>query len=129
MKSHSLAKELIALGEAILRAPNMDTSALRVLDANLIGERSENDAEMAFGITTLAQLSKHSRSEWIKFSEDHSIPLVYNERDSARNVMGKIMSYLANNETEIVRVRDSVKQAGGSSNRLNQALTTLLKGY
>ena len=125
MKTHSLAKELIALGEALLRGPNIDTKNLN-LDG-LPTSQSNDEAEMAFGITTLAQLSKYSRSEWVQFAEDHKIPVSYNPRDSGRNIMGKIMSYLANNDMEIQRVRESVSLGRGSSNRLNQALNTLLK--
>lgn len=125
MKTHSFAKELIALGEALLNGPNVDTKDISL--GNLHSSPDTGEAEMAFGITTLAQLSKFSRSEWVQFTEDHKIPVSFNQRDSGRNIMGKIMSYLAQNDNEIQRVRDSVKQGGGSSNRLNQALNTLLK--
>lgn len=125
MKTHSLAKELIALGEALLSGPNIDTKKLSLGD--LPNPPDTGEAEMAFGITTLAQLSKYTRSEWVQFADDHKIPVSFNQRDSGRNIMGKIMSYLASNDAEIQRVRDSVEQGRGSSNRLNQALNTLLK--
>lgn len=125
MKTHSLAKELIALGEALLQGPNIDTKKLKLID--LSGETGSSEAEMAFGITTLAQLSKYKRSEWVEFTDEHSLPVQFNERDSARNIMGKIMSYLASNEHEIQRVRNNVSHSKGSSSRLNQALSTLLK--
>ena len=125
MKTHSLAKELIALGQALLHGPNIDTKNLNLGDVPTSPDTDE--AEMAFGITTLAQLSKYSRSEWVQFAEDHKIPVSFNQRDSGRNIMGKIMSYLASNDNEIQRVRESVEQGRGSSNRLNQALNTLLK--
>ncbi|WP_323789954.1 hypothetical protein [Thalassovita sp.] len=125
MKTHSLAKELIALGEALLNGPNIDTKKMSLGD--LPHSPGADEAEMAFGITTLAQLSKFSRNEWVQFAEDHQIPVSFNQRDSGRNIMGKIMSYLAHDDTEIQRVRDSVQKGRGSSNRLNQALNTLLK--
>ena len=125
MKTHSLAKELIALGQMLLRGPNIDTKDLNLGDVS--SASGVDEAEMAFGITTLAQLSKYKRSEWVQFAQDHKIPVLFNNRDSARNIMGKIMSYLANNDMEIQRVRESVDQGRGSSNRLNQALNTLLK--
>lgn len=127
MKTHSLAKELISLGEALLRGPNIDSKKLGMIDLSTTPNGSETEAEMAFGITTLAQLSKYKRVEWVQFAEDHSIPVQFNERDSSRNIMGKIMSYLANDEQEIQRVRQSVSHSKSSSNRLNQALNTLLK--
>lgn len=128
MKTHSLAKELMVLGQALLDGPNIDTKRLGLIDKKSDTLGSNSEAEMAFGITTLAQLSKHKRSEWIQFAADHSLPVEFNERDSARNIMGKIMSYLASNESEIQRIRINVSQSSGSSNRLNQALNTLLKG-
>jgi hypothetical protein len=127
MKSHSLAKELIALGDALLKAPNIETKQLGQLFSGVGGSASQSSAEMNFGITTLAQLSKHKRSEWIEFAQAHSINIQFNERDSARNIMGKIMSYLADNESEIQRVRNSVSHSKEPSNRLNQALNILLK--
>lgn len=127
MKTHNLGKELIALGEALLRGPNIDTKYLEFADRVRSAGPADNSAEMAFGITTLAQLSKFSRSEWVNFTREHKIPIVFNERDSGRNIMGKIMSYLADSEGEIERIRTSVARPG-SSNRLNQALNTLLKG-
>lgn len=127
MKTHSLAKELIALGEALLQGPNIDSKKLGMIDLSSTTKDSDSEAEMAFGITTLAQLSKYTRVEWVQFARDHSLPVNFNERDSARNIMGKIMSYLANDEHEMQRVRQSVSQAKPSSNRLNQALNTLLK--
>lgn len=127
MKTHSLAKELIALGEALLRGPNVDSKKLGMTDLSSASNSTETEAEMAFGITTLAQLSKYKRAEWVQFASDHSLPVEFNERDSARNIIGKIMSYLANDEQEIQRVRQSVSHSKASSNRLNQALNTLLK--
>ena len=82
---------------------------------------------MAFGVTTLAQLSKHSKSEWLDFANSHGIPLAFNRQDSARNIMGKIMSYLADNHSEMERVRESVTDEAGSSNRLNSAFNVLLR--
>lgn len=125
MKAHSLAKELIALGESLLAGPNIDTRHLNMRDRRENGYQG-NSAEMAFGITTLAQLSRFSRSEWVQFAREHDLPISYNDRDSGRNIMGKIMSYLADSDAEIERIRTSVSQPG-SSNRLNQALNTLLK--
>lgn len=127
MKTHSLAKELIALGQALLDGPNIETKAFKSLSLTDGITSSNSDAEMAFGITTLAQLSKYTRAEWVSFASEHSLPVQYNERDSGRNIMGKIMSYLASDEAEIQRVRNSVSHSRGSSNRLNQALNTLLR--
>jgi hypothetical protein len=127
MKTHSLAKELITLGNALLEGPNIDTKKLSSLIMSGPTDATHHE-EMAFGITTLAQLSKYKRTEWVQFANDHSIPVEFNERDSARNIMGKIMSYLANNEDEIKRVRNSVSHSKETSNRLNQALNTLLRG-
>ena len=127
MKAHSLGRELIALGESLLAGPNIETRNLAITDVRELKQASGPSAEMAFGITTLAQLSRFSRSEWVSFVAEHQIPIVFNERDSGRNIMGKIMSYLADSDAEIERIRTSVAQPG-SSNRLNQALNTLLKG-
>nr|WP_315384226.1 hypothetical protein [uncultured Sphingomonas sp.] len=126
MKSHSLAKDLIALGEALLRAPNVETKSLNSL-VSLPAAPSKQDQEMAFGVTTLAQLSHYSKAEWLSFAENHNIPIEFNRQDSSRNIMGKIMSYLADNQSEIERVRDSVADVSGSSNRLNNAFSILLK--
>lgn len=115
------------MGEALMRGPNVETHRLFFTDEKSERSRDNNTAEMAFGITTLAQLSRFTRSEWVDFAKEHQIPIMFNERDSGRNIMGKIMSYLADSDGEIERIRTSVSQPGSSS-RLNQALNTLLKG-
>ena len=126
MKSHSLARELIDLGEALLKGPNVETKS-QAFRAGLLGTTGANpEAEMAFGVTTLAQLSRFKRTEWINFARQHNLAIEFNERDSSRNIMGKIMSYLADRQPELERVRDSVARSTGSSNRLNQAFNTLL---
>lgn len=127
MKSHSLARELIALGEALLQMPNVETKSLSSL-LNSKSVPSKKDQEMAFGVTTLAQLSQYSKPEWLSFADTHGIPIAFNRQDSSRNIMGKIMSYLAENRSEMERVRDSVVSDTGSSNRLNSAFSILLKG-
>nr|WP_319485691.1 hypothetical protein [uncultured Cohaesibacter sp.] len=127
MKSHSLARELIALGEALLSAPNVETKNISSL-LKMESQSSIQRKEMGMGITTMAHLSKYSKAEWIEFAEAHKIPINFNERDSSRNIMGKIMSYLAENESEMKRVRESVVDEGGSSNRLNSAFSILLRG-
>lgn len=126
MKSHSLAKELIALGEALLQMPNIETKSLSSLMST--NAPSKKDQEMAFGVTTLAQLSQYSKSEWLGFAETHGIPIASNKQDSSRNIMGKIMSYLAENQSEMERIRESVTDESGSSNRLNSAFSILLRG-
>jgi len=126
MKTHSLAKELIALGEALINGPNIDTSKLKLLGLDhAVGSRS--DEKMVIGITTLAQLSRFKKSEWVQFVKEHDLPIPLNTRDSARDLVGKIMNYFANNDHEINRVRNSIRHSDESSNRLNQALNTLLK--
>lgn len=125
MKSHSLARELIALGDSLLQMPNVETKSLSsLLNPNV---PSKKDQEMAFGVTTLAQLSQYSKTEWLGFAEAHGIPIAFNKQDSARNIMGKIMSYLADNQSEMERVRESVTDGAGSSNRLNSAFNILLR--
>jgi len=127
MKSHSLARELIALGEAILQTPNVETKSLSSLLSHK-SSPSKKDQEMAFGVTTLAQMSQYSKSEWLSFADTHGIPIAFNGQDSSRNIMGKIMSYLSENQSEMERVRESVVGDSGSSNRLNNAFSILLKG-
>ena len=126
MKSHSLARELIALGEALLKAPNIETKGIDGLLNSESHQHSKQGQEMAFGITTMAQLSKYNKSEWLAFAKSHNIPITFNARDSSRNIMGKIMSYLSENESEMKRVRESIAES--SSNRLNNAFNILLRG-
>ncbi|WP_282044931.1 hypothetical protein [Roseibium album] len=126
MKTHTFAKELISLGEALLLGPNLDTSELRSI-GSVLGSNNKGNEEMAIGITTLAELSKHSKNEWVQFIEFHQLPIKYSERDSSRNIMGKIMSYLASDEEAVQRVRRRVVHGSGSSSRLDNAFNLLLK--
>lgn len=126
MKSHTFAKELIALGEVLLSGPNIEMKKLPLSFGSETGEETVR-SEMAFGITTLVELSKFSRTEWVSFVSEHNLPVEFNQRDSSRNIIGKIMSYLASHETELQRVKETIVKSSNSSNRLNKAFDALLK--
>jgi hypothetical protein len=98
MKTHELENELISLAKALKLGPNINVGQLPDL---LRGNGESVNDEMAFGISTLTHLLKFSKQDWLAFIQEHNLPINYNTRDSARNVIGKIMHYLESNEEAI----------------------------
>ena len=87
-----------------------------------------NVGGMALGIATLVQLTKFSKTEWVSFINEHDLPISYSQRDSSRNLIGKIMSHLAAHQDALDRVSRSIDSGTDpSSKRLNEALRVLLK--
>ena len=126
MKTHDFAKELTALAKALRAGPNIE---IRELSNYFSGSMDSGKVEMAFGISTLTQLSTFTRQEWIQFIKEHRLPVDFGPRDSSRNIIGKIMSYLSEHEDALARVSKSIgDERTGSSKRLNMALRVLLKG-
>ena len=103
MKTHDLANELISLAKALKKGPNMNVGQLPDFFAT---NQGLDNGEMAFGISTLTHLSKFSKQEWLGFIKEHNLPISFNERDSARNLIGKIMSYLDTNKEALSRVSE-----------------------
>lgn len=123
MKTHDLAKALTQLGKLLRTLPNQD---LDDLGSTIAKYASGSTANVGISLSALASLSKFSKSDWEKIARDFELPVDLRPRDAARDVMGKILTYLAENDAERRRVEMKSRVATDEPSELSNALRFLL---
>jgi hypothetical protein len=123
MKTHELAKGLSSLSKILRSLPNQELSSFGEGVASL--KKSAN-SEVGISLSTLAAFSKYSKGDWQKVISDFDLPLQIRPRDASRDVMGKILTYLADNESERRRIASTSQKEGGGPSELSSALSFLL---
>jgi hypothetical protein len=123
MKTHDLAKALTQLGKLLRSLPNQE---LDDLDSTLKKSAASRSTDVGISLSALASLSKFSKSDWEKIAQDFDLPVDLRPRDAARDVMGKILTYLAENDAERERVAMKTRVASDEPSELSSALRFLL---
>jgi hypothetical protein len=123
MKTHDLAKALTQLGKLLRNLPNQD---LGDLSSALSKSASIPSVDIGISLSVLASLSKFNKSDWEKIARDFELPVDIRPRDAARDVMGKILTYLAENDAERERVAMKARAATDEPSELSNALKFLL---
>jgi hypothetical protein len=124
MKSHELAQALTMLARILKSGPNVDLAQLRLKD--MFGGHSSQ--ELALNLSTLVSLSSVDKSKWLELIKEHGFPIEVRPRDGARDIFGKLCSYLEANPQAQERLKQSATRATSkSSPELMKALATLLK--
>ena len=121
MKTHALARQLTALARALRNLPDMEVDGLKNL-------QSGSDSNIALGLSTLTSLSTIDKSEWLEFIHLNNIPVEIRPRDASRDIIGKIMTYLQENEDARQRIaRAATEQKSSVSPELQRAFSILLQ--
>ena len=81
---------------------------------------------MGISLSTLAAFSKYTKKDWQQVISDFDLPLQIRARDASRDIMGKILTYLAENESERKRIAKSSHNEGNGPSELSNALSFLL---
>lgn len=123
MKTHDLAKALTQLGKLLRTLPNQD---LEDLGSTLSKSASGPSADVGISLSALASLSRFNKSDWEKIARDFELPVDLRPRDAARDVMGKILTYLAENDAERKRVAMKSRVDADEPSELSNALRFLL---
>lgn len=123
MKTHDLAKALTQLGKLLRTLPNQD---LGDLGSTLSKSASGPSADIGISLSALAALSKFNKSDWEKIAREFELPVDLRPRDASRDVMGKILTYLAENDAERERVAMKSRSATDEPSELSNALRFLL---
>lgn len=122
MKTHELAKALQHLSKILRGLPNQELDGL---GSALSGGNTQPN--VGISLSALAALSKFNKLDWEQVVRDFELPLEIRPRDGARDVMGKIINYLAENDAERVRVARKSSQADfDRPSELSSALNFLL---
>lgn len=124
MKTHDLAKALTQLGKILRAAPNQELDDLGLL---INSRGAARTADVGISLSALAALSKYSRLDWENVVREFKLPIELRSRDASRDIMGKIITYLAENDSERERVaQQSRSSSSGAPSELSTALKFLL---
>lgn len=125
MKTHDLAEALEQLARMLRASPNTPLSNIRV-DG---GRSAPSDHQIAVNLTTLAELSKVDKAQWIQLIRHYSLPIEVRPRDASRDILGKLLRFLEEHPDARRNLRNRVvhEQSTGASPELLRALSVLMR--
>jgi len=124
MKAHKVAELLNQLARILREAPNEEIGLLRIEGKK--GTELSKD-EIALNISTLLALSKIKKNTWAEFVKDNNWLIEVKNRDSSRNLIGKILKYLETHPDDLKNLqRKTRERSGRASKELLNALSSLL---
>jgi hypothetical protein len=124
MKTHELAKALRTVASMLEDAANipLEEATITTTAAKL------NSSQMAVSLSTLVELSRVDKQQWLAFIKDLGFPIEIRPRDASRDILGKLLSYLETNEGARERLKTKAASKGAeASPELMKALSSLLK--
>lgn len=127
MKTHDLAKALSTLAKILRAQPNVDLNEID-LTAKQPHQKTPSSSkdEALAGLTTLANLSKIEKREWIDLIEKNQLPINVRSRDANRDVIGKLLRHLEQNPESRKQLTEEAKKSTATSPQLSKALSILL---
>jgi hypothetical protein len=124
MKAYKAAELLNQLAKILKEAPNEEIEMLRI-GATKVRELSKD--EMALNVSTLLALSRIKKSTWKEFINDNNWPIEVKDRDSSRNLIGKVFQHLETHPDALKDFqRKTNERSGRVSTELMNALSSLL---
>lgn len=124
MKTHKAAELLNQLARILKEAPNEEIETLRI--GTTMGRELSKD-EIALNVSSLLALSKIKKNTWKDFIDDNKWPIEVKDRDSSRNLIGKIFQHLENHPDALKDFqRKTRERSGRASMELMNALSSLL---
>lgn len=123
MKTHDLSKALTQLGKILRSLPNQELSDLMW---GFNSSPTRNKPDIGISLSVLASLSKYGKADWEEVIREFNLPVEIRPRDASRDIMGKILNYLAENDKERERIAAGSGANKGTSSELTNALKFLL---
>lgn len=130
MKSHDFAKQLTIMAKILKSGPNteledLDLSQIISIRNNKTHNINQNDVPKA--LSMLVGLNDVKKSQWVELIEDYSFNIEIRSRDATRDIIGKLLNYLSQNQEERERLTGKkTKKNTNSSAELADALSILL---
>jgi hypothetical protein len=85
-------------------------------------------ANIPMALSTLVALSDFDKMQWMTFIHEHGFPITIRPRDASRDIIGKLLRYLEENEDARRKLTNSAqKTRSETSPELMRALQVLLK--
>lgn len=129
MKSHDLAKQLQVLARVLKRSPNIELEKMEISDfaSPFFGDNLEHN-DLSKEVAKLATLNRVEKKRWIQLIEDFGFDIYIRDRDGNRDIIGKLLNHLKDNDKDLKRLFAKQPAKGtGESSELASALTILLK--
>lgn len=131
MKTHELARTLNLLSKILRSGPDMDIedwSILSNIKSHGTQEKSLKESDIPTALYTLVKLNDVSKGQWLSLIKDYGIEIEVRPRDANRDIVGKILNYLASNPSARDNlIKTSSKKNASESAELANALNLLLK--
>lgn len=122
MKSHSLANALRTLADILEQGPNTEISNIQMLNKN----ENLSSEQIAVNLSTLAALSKIKKFQWVEFINNYNFDIPINTRDSSRNIIGKLLTYLDKHPEAVNLIKRRSFSTKSGSSALSKAFDILL---
>ena len=124
MKTHEIAKSLTALAKILRSLPNQE---LANFGEAVASTKEAKSVDLGVSLSTLAVFSTYGKTDWQTVIADFQLPIEIRPRDAARDVMGKILTYLAENNQERDRIAQKASGDMETTSELSNALSFLLQ--
>jgi hypothetical protein len=125
MMTHDLARALGILAKVLREAPNSDIKELE--HAFSQPRLVQNTSNIAVNLSTLVELSRVDRQQWMSLITEYGFPISMRPRDASRDILGKLLRYLEENPAARQKLKAGVIGKGQASPELMKALAVLLK--
>jgi len=123
MKTHDVAQVLVQLARLLRSGPNVELADFQPANSN--GRKSD---EVIIGLSTLVDLSRVDKSQWLSLIQEHQFPIEVRPRDASRDILGKLLTYLEKHPEARQKLKENVsKRTSHASPELMKALNILLK--
>jgi hypothetical protein len=124
MKTHEVAKALVALANFLRSAPNVELNSLQI-DARARSRQDTSDIPIALG--ALVALSSFDKAQWRAVISEYNLPVEVKATESTRDIVGKILRQLHRDPESRRKLKVAAQQRPGVSPELIKALDFLLK--
>lgn len=125
MKSHQVARVLRTLSELLEGAPDSELNQLFISDHN---PSPMPTSQIAVNLSTLAELARVDKQQWLTFVREYHLPIETRPRDAARDILGKVLTYLESNPEARKQLKENAtKKVSETSPELMRAFAFLLK--
>jgi hypothetical protein len=126
MKSHEIGKALQVLAKLLRSGPDVELTTLNLNGRTLSSEHMKANAPAALAM--LAALARFSKSQWAELIEEYDLGVIVKKTDSTRDLLGRLLNHLNENEAVRQRLTDAAKKPRANvSPELMNALSILLR--
>lgn len=126
MKTHEFATALTLLAGMLRRAPNQ--SIEEFVDRPAQKRQKFDPSNIPFALSTLVSLAEVDKGQWLAFISDNGFPIEIRPRDASRDIIGKLLNFLADNPDARARVASTAQRnKSDASPEIMRALDLLLR--